>query len=630
MKNKFVEEKIQDLIESIISTDQRTPHAPLDAICDVSKLIKLYYDDTIRNKQDVEDKLKQKAQPLADEREEVNEVVSKFGKSNNSKAIEVAEKIDRNIESVVLIVQKKDLKLYTEKKYELTSKDLGKRIVIIGGKKVPFNSNIKLAEQRSADSLGTGFFYKGGEDNKKYVITAAHVIFPPFLNLNLSEIRFVKGFSVRAEDSKKGEKHLFDRIITIPKDQVFKPIHPNLKRLEDFELSSYGEDWAKIEIIPEDEREFSSNHIFLEDDDIESSDKILNKEYPVYGIGHGFGLPLKLSPCGKIVEDRKDGFFECSIDFFSGNSGTPVFDAFTHKLLGVLTRGKKDLYIEKDKTRGEQSVIPGVLQEPMLAGEVCQKITFTEPNKQKKVAKEQSNNQSQQKKVANLPIDDIIGDKEFPKELLPYIHIEKIDSYNYELEICLLNETKTVEFAPYPDKTGQITFIDCYLDHATPEKKLQRKKYILTKSEDTEETIEVRILDKTTGIYHIVDFSFDSTTLRTQQDIKLYWTMCIPEDNYYDMKKDVIGIGVGYFQGSNLITSNIKKLSVGDFENKDFIFDGHEGSDLKSDNGDSETIKLIINTEELYFSKPTSAGGINRKPTSVGGINRKPTRFTLV
>jgi len=594
---------------------------PLDAICEVSKLMKLYYDYSIKNSNEIDKKLKE-ISPLTDEREEVNEVVEKFVKSGTLSGINVAEEIERNIQSVVIVVQKKDLKSFTEKKYSLTSEDLGNRVVVIGGEKIPFSNEIKLAKQRSANSLGTGFFYKD-DKKKKYVISAAHVIFPPFINLNLSEIRFIKGFSVRQEDSKKGEKHLFDRIITIPKDQVFKPAQPNLIPGVDFELSSYGEDWAKIEVIPEDGREFSSDHVFLLDKHIEIDKNIdldiegqeINQT-PVYGIGHGFGLPLKLSPCGKIIEDRKDDFFECSIDFFSGNSGSPVFSSKSHKLLGILIRGKKDIYIEHDKA------IPGVLKEPVLAGEVCQKITFINKKKVKKTPVE-PNEESPVTPQAK---------GRFPKKFLPYIHLKKIGD-TYELDIWFLNKHQTVEFAAYPEKTGQITYINCFLNETTSKNELQKRKYILIKPEnlESEETIEVRILEKSTGIYHVVDFGFDSIIKNNSitDKTQLFWTMCIPKENYFNMREDIIGIGLGYFKEKEklFITSKITNLSVEDFNENSITFDGEQDSELKLINkrSDDKDIMLSIKLKDLFFSKPTSVGGINRKPTSVGGVNRKPT-----
>ncbi len=60
----------------------------------------------------------------------------------------------------------------------------------------------------------------------------------------------------------------------------------------------------------------------------------------VYTLGHPLGLPLKLATGGAVVS-ASDGAFRTSLDTFAGNSGSPVFDADSHALLGLVIEGQK-------------------------------------------------------------------------------------------------------------------------------------------------------------------------------------------------------------------------------------------------------------------------------------------------
>ncbi len=60
----------------------------------------------------------------------------------------------------------------------------------------------------------------------------------------------------------------------------------------------------------------------------------------VYALGHPRGLPLKLA-ANATVRDLDRGTFRADLDTYVGNSGSPVFCARTHALLGVLAEAQK-------------------------------------------------------------------------------------------------------------------------------------------------------------------------------------------------------------------------------------------------------------------------------------------------
>ncbi len=61
-------------------------------------------------------------------------------------------------------------------------------------------------------------------------------------------------------------------------------------------------------------------------------------------IGHPSGLPMKIAfgPTTLVRENGATGFFEANLDTYGGNSGSPVFDATTGIVEGILVRGATD------------------------------------------------------------------------------------------------------------------------------------------------------------------------------------------------------------------------------------------------------------------------------------------------
>ncbi len=72
----------------------------------------------------------------------------------------------------------------------------------------------------------------------------------------------------------------------------------------------------------------------------ESAD--LKKGNEVYMIGHPTGLPKKIAVNASIVDNTNLEYFYTTLDSFQGNSGSPVFDFISHKVIGVLVSGELD------------------------------------------------------------------------------------------------------------------------------------------------------------------------------------------------------------------------------------------------------------------------------------------------
>jgi hypothetical protein len=68
----------------------------------------------------------------------------------------------------------------------------------------------------------------------------------------------------------------------------------------------------------------------------------LKKGDGIFVIGHPVGLPLKVAGGATVRDFSKIGYFTSDLDTFGGNSGSPVFNARTNLIEGILVRGDED------------------------------------------------------------------------------------------------------------------------------------------------------------------------------------------------------------------------------------------------------------------------------------------------
>lgn len=78
-----------------------------------------------------------------------------------------------------------------------------------------------------------------------------------------------------------------------------------------------------------------------------SAEKVV-LQTPIFLAGFPSGLPLKITGGAKILENDHTLSFETDLDIFQGNSGAPVLDQTTGKVLGVVSQGHDDYTRDKD------------------------------------------------------------------------------------------------------------------------------------------------------------------------------------------------------------------------------------------------------------------------------------------
>lgn len=183
-----------------------------------------------------------------------------------------------------------------------------------------FEESFKLCsdERFGKQPAYTGWMATGFLVEEDVLATACHCIdkYP------LADYRFIFGFKMM-----NGHK-VVDRFC---KDEVYKAKEiidrhsPDIRNLSDKRAPQ--PDWARVKL----DRKVAGQRV------AEPFNGEIRTGQPVYMIGHPRGLPLKAAP-GANVCDIANNCFASDLDVFSGNSGSPVFDGNTHKVVGLLTR----------------------------------------------------------------------------------------------------------------------------------------------------------------------------------------------------------------------------------------------------------------------------------------------------
>jgi len=179
-----------------------------------------------------------------------------------------------------------------------------------------------------------GAFCSGVLVGKDLVMTAGHCITDEYA---CRQARIVFGYAVKKEG---------DMAVTrVPADEVYN-CSRILKRFQSGEPGSpapagqkLGPDFALIQL----DREVKGHKplVINRNEGVKAGDG-------VFVIGHPLGLPLKVAGAANVRDNSKVGYFVADLDTFGGNSGSPVFNASTKKIEGILVRGANDMLPSPD------------------------------------------------------------------------------------------------------------------------------------------------------------------------------------------------------------------------------------------------------------------------------------------
>lgn len=170
-------------------------------------------------------------------------------------------------------------------------------------------SSERFANQRTAP------FCSGFLVAPNMVATAGHCVD----NNNLARTRFVFGYRI---------DNFVDGTIRLPNAEIF-----SAEAIVGWNLVSDGADYAVVRL----DRPALGKPVVQ----IRRTGKVPDSQ-GVYVIGHPSGLPMKYAPDAIVRDNDPVEFFVSNLDTYGGNSGSPVFNADTHMVEGILVRGETD------------------------------------------------------------------------------------------------------------------------------------------------------------------------------------------------------------------------------------------------------------------------------------------------
>ena len=123
--------------------------------------------------------------------------------------------------------------------------------------------------------------------------------------------------------------------LEVPENHVFgckRIIHHAENRLT-------KEDWGIVEL---DRKAEGFPHVQI------NTESEINIGEEVVVIGNPSGLPTKVAGDAYVRKNDHENFFVASLDTFGGNSGSPVFNAKTGLVEGILVRGEADYVVSSE------------------------------------------------------------------------------------------------------------------------------------------------------------------------------------------------------------------------------------------------------------------------------------------
>ncbi len=186
-------------------------------------------------------------------------------------------------------------------------------------------SIIKDGNYRNA----TGFLI--GENR---ILTARHVI----KDVNLDDLRIIFNYKLSHYNPLKAQR--------VRSSDVYK-----VSRVVNQGGDGYAKDRTRDWCILELDRIVESSQT------LQISDRKINHGQKLMMVGHPDGMPLTVSLKGKLLSGPSsfNHSYQCSLDSFHGNSGSPIFTYPNFELIGLYVAGKKKDVRNNAITRSEEN-----------------------------------------------------------------------------------------------------------------------------------------------------------------------------------------------------------------------------------------------------------------------------------
>ena len=221
-----------------------------------------------------------------------------YGVDNRQEVYSLRGADARNAAGTVALVRESSIKPNGDGSFRLVAPTLGSAYDLCPGERFR--------------TQPTAAFCSGFLAAKNIVVTAGHCVGP----ISLASARFVFGYRVLASGAVQTR---------IPASAIYRGVR----------LLADQEGAADFAVIRLDRNVTSQTPLPFR----RTSALALNSA--IYVIGYPSGLPEKVAAGARILASNRD-FFTANLDTFGGNSGSPVFDAASDTVVGVLVRGATD------------------------------------------------------------------------------------------------------------------------------------------------------------------------------------------------------------------------------------------------------------------------------------------------
>lgn len=179
-----------------------------------------------------------------------------------------------------------------------------------------YQAVFRLCDEERFKDEPVASFCSGFAIDKDLFVTAGHCI----KNEKVDDLVIVYGYAVNTAGSVN---------LTIQASDVYQPVKVVARELNE----ATQNDFCLLKI----KGRFQPERIAK----IRREGKIADNE-DVHVIGYPCGLPMKVTPNGKVFNNSISNYFVTNLDTYGGNSGSPVFNSKTHVVEGILVRGNKD------------------------------------------------------------------------------------------------------------------------------------------------------------------------------------------------------------------------------------------------------------------------------------------------